>query len=82
MGKAVRRPGSGARAGDPPQISGRETARRLQERLPRLRTLYVSGYAEDAILRHGLIGEGIAFLRKPFTLDELGELVRKVLDGR
>ena len=40
----------------------------------------MSGYTEDAIGRHGVLGSGIAFLHKPFTSEGVGKKIREVLD--
>jgi PAS domain S-box-containing protein len=64
-----------------PQMSGRELAQRLQPVRPDMRVIYMSGYTDDAIVRHGVLGEGIAFLSKPFTPDALALKVREVLDA-
>jgi signal transduction histidine kinase len=47
---------------------------------PGLRILYMSGYTDDAILRHGVLEGGIPFLQKPFTPEGLARKVREVLD--
>lgn len=62
-----------------PGGSGPELARRLAERRPALRVIYMSGYTEDAIARHGVLEPGIDFLQKPFTSETLGRKVREVL---
>jgi signal transduction histidine kinase len=65
-----------------PGASGRELARRLADSRPHTKVLYVSGYTDDAIVRHGMLEPGLAFLQKPFTPDTLARKVREVLDGR
>lgn len=64
-----------------PQMNGRELAERLLMLRPRLRVLYMSGYPDDEVLRRGVSGASIQFLRKPFTPDELAEKLREVLDA-
>jgi len=64
-----------------PEMSGRELMRRLIERRPGVRVLYMSGYADEAIARHGVLDPGTAFMQKPFTPGVLAHRVRDVLDG-
>ena len=62
-----------------PQMSGRELAEQLAVSRPEMRVLYMSGYTDDAIVRHG-IGDGSAnFIQKPFTPETLAHKVREVL---
>jgi two-component system cell cycle sensor histidine kinase/response regulator CckA len=63
-----------------PGASGPELTRHLLERRPALKVLYMSGYTEEAIVQHGVLNPGIAFLHKPFTSDTLGRKIREVLD--
>jgi CheY-like chemotaxis protein len=63
-----------------PGASGPELTRQLVERRPALKVIYMSGYTEDAIVRHGVLNPGIAFLHKPFTSEGLGRKIREVLD--
>lgn len=64
-----------------PEMSGRELADRLTELRHDVRVLYFSGYTDDAIVRHGVLEAGIAYLEKPFTPDQLARKVREVLDA-
>jgi PAS domain S-box-containing protein len=63
-----------------PRMSGRELADALTSRFPGLRVLYMSGYTDDAVVRHGLVQEKVPFLQKPATPARLASKVRTVLD--
>lgn len=63
-----------------PQMSGRKLAESLIKLRPELKVLYMSGYTDDSIFRHGVLDEEIAFLQKPFTVESLARKVREVLD--
>jgi two-component system cell cycle sensor histidine kinase/response regulator CckA len=65
-----------------PDVSGRALAERLGEIAPDMRILFMSGYADEAVHRHGVLGKAAAFLEKPFTELTLTRKVREVLDGR
>ena len=64
-----------------PKMSGRDLGERIRLQRPGLRILYMSGYTDDAILRHGVLENGIPFLQKPFTPEGLARMVREVLDS-
>jgi PAS domain S-box-containing protein len=64
-----------------PGAAGPDLTRQLVEQRPTLRVLYMSGYTEDAIVQHGVLKPGIAFLHKPFTSETLGRKIRDVLDA-
>jgi PAS domain S-box-containing protein len=63
-----------------PRLSGRELATRLAAKRPGLKVLYISGYTDDSIFRHGVLEGGMAFLQKPFNLKSIAQKVREVLD--
>jgi two-component system, cell cycle sensor histidine kinase and response regulator CckA len=63
-----------------PGMSGRELSERLSEQRPQMKIIFMSGYTDDAIVHHGVLNDGVAFLQKPITLELLLEKVREVLD--
>ena len=63
-----------------PDMNGRELVQALRGERPGLRCLYMSGYTDDVIARHGVLDEGLFFLQKPFSRKELATKVRQVLD--
>lgn len=64
-----------------PQMNGPEVAARLLARRPGVKVLFMSGYADNAIVHHSIIDPGAAFLQKPFDTDVLAYKVRAVLSG-
>lgn len=62
-----------------PKMSGRELSQMLTSLRPDIKTIFMSGYTDDAIVRHGVQQEGVAFLQKPFSLATLVRRVREVL---
>lgn len=63
-----------------PQTSGRELAWRLAAKYPGLKILFVSGYTDDAVVRHGILAAEVEFLQKPFSPAVLARRVREILD--
>jgi len=63
-----------------PQMNGCQLAQRLQSTRPTMKVLYVSGYADSALLPAGIVRNGLPILEKPFTTDELARGVRELLD--
>jgi signal transduction histidine kinase/ActR/RegA family two-component response regulator len=64
-----------------PHMSGRQLADRMRNVRPDIKVLYVSGYMDESVLRHGTLEEGAAFLAKPFTPSTLARKVRELLDA-
>jgi PAS domain S-box-containing protein len=62
-----------------PKMSGPELAERFLIARPGTKILYMSGYAGDAIVHHGILESGLPFLQKPFTPDALARKVDEVL---
>jgi two-component system cell cycle sensor histidine kinase/response regulator CckA len=63
-----------------PGTSGPDLTRHLVGQRRSLKVIYMSGYTEEAIVQHGVLRPGIAFLHKPFTAETLGRKIRDVLD--
>src|SRR5947199_809748 len=64
-----------------PGMSGRDLADRLTAQRPGIRVLYISGYTDTAIVRHGMLEPGLAYLQKPCRPHALVRKVREVLDA-
>lgn len=62
-----------------PGITGLKLSEQLTQLRPEMKVLFVSGYADDAIVHHGVLDAQEAFLQKPFTPDALARKVREVL---
>ena len=64
-----------------PNMSGKAAVAKILEHHPESRTLFMSGYADHAIVQQGMLDAGTAFLQKPFTPSALGKKIRDVLDA-
>jgi DNA-binding NtrC family response regulator len=64
-----------------PDVGGKELAEAVRKRRPDVKVLYMSGYTDDAVIRHGVSRAADAFLQKPFTLPGLAGKIRQVLES-
>ncbi len=64
-----------------PEMDGGQLAKRIVEMKPHTKALFMSGYTADVIAHRGVLDEGLHFLSKPFTRDDLAGRVREVLDS-
>jgi len=67
--------------GLPGGLNGRQVADAARSLRPELRILFITGYAENAVLNHGHIQHGMEVLTKPFAIDELGRRVATLLQS-
>ena len=63
-----------------PGMSGSELAKLLKPLYPEIKILYMSGYTDNAVVRHGVLEKGVNYIQKPFTMEGLARKVREVLD--
>ncbi len=63
-----------------PEMGGRLLAEQLMRDRPQLRVLFMSGYTDDAVVRHGVQRSGLSYIQKPITLEQLALRVRQTLD--
>jgi CheY-like chemotaxis protein len=64
-----------------PHMNGRQLSDKFRSQRPGTPVLYISGYADSNILRHGKLPAGMAFLSKPFAVEELIQRVRRLLES-
>ncbi len=64
-----------------PKMDGREVAGRVLELHPEVKVLFLSGYTNDAIVRHGILHETVNFLQKPFSPVSLAVKIRTILNS-
>ncbi|MCA1793693.1 MAG: response regulator, partial [Desulfobacteraceae bacterium] len=63
-----------------PEMNGRDLAEKLSALYPDINILFMSGYTANVIAHQGVLDDGVAFIQKPFSMADLGEKVREVLD--
>jgi CheY-like chemotaxis protein len=62
-------------------MNGKALADRFRDYRPEIKVLFASGYTDKAIVQQGLLNNEVAFIQKPFSMLELTQKVRSVLDG-
>ena len=65
-----------------PEMNGRDLAGNLQAVNSSLKCLFMSGYTSNVIAYHGVLDEGVNFIQKPFSKQQLAAKVREVLDRK
>ena len=63
-----------------PEMNGRDLAKNLLAIYPHLKRLFISGYTADIIAHHGVLDEGVHFIQKPFSSEQLAVAVREALN--
>jgi PAS domain S-box-containing protein len=64
-----------------PRMNGKDLKKRVEAFKPGIKVLFISGYASDVIVHHGVLDLDVHFLQKPFSLPTLSTKVREVLDA-
>ncbi len=64
-----------------PEMNGRDLAKNILSLYPNLKRLFMSGYTANVIAHHGVLDEGVNFIQKPFSKQDLAIKIREVLDG-
>ena len=62
-----------------PGMNGRELYEKAVQDHPGLKVLFMSGYSEDVIAHRGVLDEGVRFIQKPFSVQNLAAKVREAL---
>jgi CheY-like chemotaxis protein len=65
----------------PGGMTGAQVAAQARALRPKLRVLFTTGYARNAIIHHGRLDKGVQLITKPFSFTDLAAKVRDVLDN-
>lgn len=63
-----------------PEMSGKELRDKIKRILPNIKVLFMSGYTADVILHHGVMDDGVYFVQKPFSLNDLARKIRDAVE--
>jgi len=63
-----------------PEMNGRDLAKKITALFPEIKLLFMSGYSANVITQQEVLDDGVAFMEKPFSMNELAEKIRGVLD--
>ena len=63
-----------------PGINGKQLSYKIYDFYPNIKIIFISGYADESVVQHGVLESGVEFLHKPFSVESLGQKVRQVLD--
>lgn len=64
-----------------PGMSGKELANTLLDQYPGMKCLFMSGYTADVIAEHGILDDGIQFINKPFSIEEVAGKIREIMNS-
>ena len=64
-----------------PGMNGRQLADAIRTQRPELKVLFITGYAENAVLNHGHLEPGMHVITKPFAMEALASRIREVIAG-
>ncbi|MGM0644083.1 MAG: PAS domain S-box protein [Thermodesulfobacteriota bacterium] len=64
-----------------PEMNGLDFTTRVNTFYPDIKTLFMSGYTSDVIVRHGILAEGLHYIQKPFSMKDLAVKVRKMIEN-
>ena len=65
-----------------PGMSGKDLSEKILKIIPKIKIIFMSGYTDDAIVKHGVLEEGINFIQKPFTPHQLIKIIKEVLQKK
>jgi DNA-binding NtrC family response regulator len=64
-----------------PEMNGKKLADRAVELKPGLKVIYTTGYTRNAVVHNGILDAGVAFLPKPFSIEQFANKVRQTLNS-